>query len=100
MLFHVKMTVNIPLDLDKDYVNELKATEKALSQKLQQEGKWTHIWRIVGKYENISIFNVNSATEMHEILMSLPLYPYMAIEITSLCQHYSSVKDEEIQVNP
>lgn len=95
MLFHVKMTVNIPLDLDKDYVNELKATEKALSQKLQQEGKWTHIWRITGLYANYSIFNVDSATEMHDILMSLPLYPFMEVEVTSLCHHYSSIKDEE-----
>jgi muconolactone D-isomerase len=95
MLFHVHMTVNIPLDLDKTYVDDLKAKEKALSQDLQRQGKWTHIWRIAGKYANISIFNVGSAGELHDILMSLPLYPYMEVEVTALCQHYSSVKNEE-----
>jgi muconolactone D-isomerase len=27
--------------------------------------------------------------------MSLPLYPFMEVEVTALCQHYSSVKNEE-----
>ena len=52
------MTVNIPQNLDVVFVNELKATEKAMSQELQRSGKWVSIWRIVGKYSNISIFNV------------------------------------------
>ncbi|WP_018479770.1 muconolactone Delta-isomerase [Pontibacter roseus] len=95
MLFHVHMIVNIPLDLDKAYVDDLKAKEKALSQELQRQGKWTHIWRIAGQYANISIFNVGSAGELHDLLMSLPLYPFMQVEVTALCQHYSSVKDEE-----
>ena len=34
MLYHVRMDVLIPTDMDADKVNELKATEKALSQKL------------------------------------------------------------------
>ncbi|MHC2990321.1 muconolactone delta-isomerase [Pontibacter sp. HJ8] len=95
MLFHVHMTVNIPLDMDKTYVDDLKAKEKALSQELQRQGKWTHIWRVVGKYANVSIFNVDSAGELHELLMSLPLYPFMEVEVTALCQHSSSVKNEE-----
>lgn len=95
MLFHVHMTVNIPLDLDKAYVDELKAKEKALSQELQRQGKWTHIWRIAGQYANVSIFNVDSAGELNDILMSLPLYPFMQVEVTVLCQHYSSIKNEE-----
>ncbi len=45
MLYHVRMDVLIPTDMDADKVNELKATEKALSQKLQEQGKWRHIWR-------------------------------------------------------
>lgn len=95
MLFHVHMIVDIPLDLDKAYVDDLKAKEKALSQELQRQGKWTHIWRIAGQYANISIFNVDSAGELHDILMSLPLYPFMQVEVTALCQHYSSIKNEE-----
>src|SRR5690606_27901772 len=95
MLFRVQMIVNITLDLDKINVEDLKAKEKAIAKDLQRQGKWTHIWRIAGQYANISIFNVASAGELHDILMSLPLYPFMQVEVTALCQHYSSVKNEE-----
>lgn len=57
MLFHVRMDVNIPIDFDEKLANDIKVTEKAYSQKLQQQGKWRHLWRISGQYSNISIFD-------------------------------------------
>lgn len=91
MLFHVKMTVKIPFDLDPVKVTELKIKEKELSQKLQREGKWPHIWRLAGLYANVSIFDVKDAQELHDIMMSLPLYPYMEIEVQALCKHPSAI---------
>lgn len=96
MLFHVEMNVKIPHDLDETVANDLKAKERAMSQELQSSGKWVNIWRIVGKYANISLFNVESSAELHEILSSLPLFPYMEIEVKALCKHYSSIKEYEI----
>ena len=94
MLFHVEMTVNIPFNLDKEYVNLLKEKEKAMSQELQRSGKWVDIWRIVGRFANISIFNVESPAELHDILSKLPLFPFMDVKVTALCQHYSAIKPE------
>ena len=34
MLFHVRMDVNIPLDMPAETANEIKAVEKAYSQEL------------------------------------------------------------------
>ncbi|WP_322049627.1 muconolactone Delta-isomerase family protein, partial [Paraburkholderia sp. J67] len=68
MLFHVRMDVNIPADLPAEVVNEIKAREKAYSQELQRSGKWRHIWRLVGEYANYSVFDVESNTELHDIL--------------------------------
>ena len=90
MLYHVQMTVTIPHDIDADYINEVKTKEKAYSQELQRQGKWVYIWRVVGKYQNISLFDVDSHAELHDILSNLPLFPYMQIEVTPLCKHYSS----------
>ncbi|GAA4490352.1 muconolactone Delta-isomerase [Rhodococcus olei] len=92
-LFHVRMDVHIPLDLDPDVRAETVAREKAYSQQLQRAGKWPQIWRIVGQYSNFSIFDVESADELHEILFNLPLFPYMDIEVTPLTRHGSDVKD-------
>lgn len=95
MLFHVRMDVRIPHDLPVDAVTRMKADEKALSQELQRSGKWRHIWRIAGQYSNISLFDVESNSELHELLMSLPLYPYMQIEVMPLCRHPSAIRDDD-----
>lgn len=91
MLFCVEMTVKIPLDSDPVKMDEIKRAEKQRAIELQQLGKWPHLWRVTGQYSNISIFEVESNDELHELLMSLPLFPYMAIKVTALSQHPSSI---------
>ena len=85
MLFHVRMDVDIPPDTSKEIVARLRADEKARFQQLQRSGQWRHIWRVVGQYANISIFDVDSPATLHELLLSLPLFPYMRITVTALC---------------
>ncbi len=91
MLFHVRMDVHIPDDLDPDTRADVVARERAYSQDLQRSGEWPHIWRIVGEYSNVSIFDVADNDRMHEILSNLPLFPYMTIAVTPLATHPSDV---------
>jgi muconolactone D-isomerase len=91
MLFHVEMTVHLPPSLDVAETARLRAEEKAMAMALQRTGKWRHLWRLVGRYANISIFDVATNAELHEILTQLPLFPYMEIEVRPLCQHPSSI---------
>ncbi|MCG7632840.1 muconolactone Delta-isomerase [Gordonia McavH-238-E] len=91
MLFHVRMDVSIPDDLDPDVRADTVAREKAYSQDLQRAGKWPHIWRIVGEYSNYSIFDVESNDELHTLLSGLPLFPYMRIKVTPLATHPSDI---------
>lgn len=91
MLFKVEMIVNIPSDLPKDVVTDILAREKAYSQDLQRSGKWRHIWRVVGEYKNVSIFDVESNEELHKLISELPLFPYMEISVTPLCTHPSAI---------
>ena len=93
MLFHVRMDVNLPADIPADVAGEIKAREKAYSQALQRSGKWRHIWRLAGEYANYSVFDVDSNSELHDILTGLPLFPYMKISVTPLCRHPSSIRD-------
>jgi muconolactone D-isomerase len=93
MLFHVRMDVRIPLDLDPELRDQIVARERSYSQQLQLAGKWPQIWRIVGQYSNFSIFDVESNDELHQILSGLPLFSYMDIHITPLARHPSDVKD-------
>ncbi|VDC22628.1 muconolactone Delta-isomerase [Pseudogemmobacter humi] len=95
MLFHVRMDVRIPRDLPADEAAEILAREKAYSQELQASGKWRHIWRLAGEYANFSIFDVRDNTELHEILVGLPLFKFMEIQVTPLLRHPSSIREDD-----
>ncbi|HEY2978002.1 MAG TPA: muconolactone Delta-isomerase [Burkholderiaceae bacterium] len=95
MLFHVKMTVRLPHDMPAAQADDLKAREKAIAQELQRAGTWRHLWRIAGRYANVSVFDVASSAELHDTLSRLPLFPYMDIEVQALCRHASSIHDDD-----
>jgi muconolactone D-isomerase len=95
MLFHVQITVRVPPEADMEKIRALSAEEVEQAKALQRAGKWLHVWRIAGKWANISIFNVDSTDELHGILSSLPLFPYRDIEVTALCRHPASIDDPQ-----
>lgn len=94
MLYMVHMQVNLPTDMDPAEAARIKAEEKAYSQSLQRDGRWAHIWRVVGEYANVSIFDVQSNDELHSLLSGLPLFPYMQIKVKPLANHPSSIVQE------
>ena len=95
MLFKVAMTVRLPHDMPRAQADELKSTERAVAQQLQRAGTWRHLWRVAGRYANVSIFDVADADELHALLTALPLFPYMDIEVEALCRHPSSIHDDD-----
>ena len=95
MLFHVRMNVHLPAAMPPAEAAALRQAEKDLARRLQREGKWRHLWRIAGQYANVSIFDVDSVDELHTLLTSLPLFPYMHIDVMPLCRHPSSVRSDD-----
>ena len=95
MLFHVQMTVRLPHDMPTAQADELKLREKRIAQDLQRAGTWRHLWRIAGRYANVSVFDVADNAALHDTLLSLPLYPHMEIEVMPLCRHPSSVHQDD-----
>lgn len=95
MLFHVEMTVNLPHDLSSEVAGQLKTEERERAKDLQRSGKWRHLWRIAGRYANVSIFDVSGPTELHEVLSTLPLFPFMEVKIAPLCRHPSSIHEDD-----
>ena len=91
----VEMDVNIPLDFEVEETARIKAEEKAYFQKLQSAGIWRHIWRKVGLYSNVSIFDVENNAVLHDTLIGLPLFPFMTMKITPLCRHPSSLHGDD-----
>jgi muconolactone D-isomerase len=91
MLYCVQMDVRVPHDIDRAHFDSLKAEEKTRAQDLQRAGKWIHLWRVAGRYANISIFDVADHDELHAVLFSLPLFPFMDITVTPLAWHPSAI---------
>jgi muconolactone D-isomerase len=91
MLFHVRMDVHLPPDLDPAVRADLIARERTRAIELQQAGVWPGLWRIVGEYANYSIFDVDSNETLHDLLSSLPLFPYLRIQVTPLARHPSKL---------
>ena len=89
MLFAVRMDVDLPAELPGR--EALLAREKAYSQELQRAGKWVHIWRVVGEYANLSVFDVADNAELHDLLWNLPLFQYMRVSVTPLTTHPSAL---------
>ncbi len=76
MLFHVQIEVRIPPHVDRETVERLGKLEHERAAELQRAGKWKHLWRIVGRFSNISIFEVD---------------PYMNVEVAALCRHPEAI---------
>jgi muconolactone D-isomerase len=91
MLFAVTMDVAIPPGIDPDTRADLIAREKDYCQKLQSSGVWLHIWRRVGQYANLSVFEVPDNEALHDILWNLPFFPYLTIDVTPLATHPSAL---------
>ena len=92
MLFLVEMEVDLPHDLDDEQAAQLRAEERAKAQELQRAGYWRHLWRVAGRYANVSVFDVESVDQLHALLTELPLFPYLDIQVTALAQHPSAIE--------
>jgi muconolactone D-isomerase len=85
--FLVSIDVRTPGDLDLDRLAALQAAESARARELVGQGLLKRIWRIPGRRSNISLYEAPDATALHAALSSLPLFPYMDIEVQALATH-------------
>lgn len=91
MKFLCQMQVTFPESMTPEEVAQKQAEEKEYSQALQRSGEFEAIYRVVGKYANVSIFEVDSNQRLHEILSGFPMFPYMTIETTALARHPNAI---------
>ncbi len=87
MEFLARIEQNISPDMDPARLAEVKAAEQVRGQELVDAGKLRRIWRIPGRRAVYALYRVESTEELHDILASLPLFPWMDIEVTALGAH-------------
>lgn len=87
MRFHVRITVSLPPGLDPEERDRLLAAELTRGRELHAAGAIADIWRIPGRLANVGIWEAADATELHALIASLPLFPYLEAEVTALARH-------------
>ena len=94
MLFLARMDVSFPESMDFATRADFQAREKEYSGNLQRQGIMKGIWRVVGEYANYSIFDVDDHDELHEVLSSFPMFPYMDVKIPPLSKPPNATVDD------
>lgn len=89
MEFLVNVEVIWPPDGDEEKRSQLVAAEKIRASELSADGTIKRLWRIPGRWANWGVWAAEDATSLHEALASLPLFPWMSIEVHPLAAHPS-----------
>jgi len=87
MLFMLRIDVDIPPGMPQTEKDALRQRENARAEQLIHEGTMVRIWRIVGRVANFSVWEAPTLEKLHEVLMSMPMFPYMKIDVTPLIDH-------------
>ena len=87
MEFLVNIEINWPPDGDQSRRDALFAAELERGQALARAGMMKRLWRVPGRWANWGLWEAADATELHEALSSLPLWPWMSVTVHPLARH-------------
>ena len=93
MLFHVRMDVSMPPTCRPMSPMKSNRARKRIRKSFSVAASGVISGASRVSTANYSIFDVQKNAELHDILLGLPLFPYMKISVTPLCRHPSSVRD-------
>lgn len=84
MLYMVRSASRVPWGMETEVARELGAQQRAKLAELRERGVCLHHWRAAGQHLSYAVYDVASNAELHEILKSIPLYPYSTAEVVPL----------------
>lgn len=87
MEFLVRTENRLPLDTPEEERNRLKTGERARADELRAAGVLKRLWRVPGRNATIGLYETADATELHDALASLPMFPWMDITVEAVATH-------------
>jgi len=89
MEFLVHIDVLWPADGDRAERDRLVAAESVRALELAEAGIIHRLWRIPGRWANWGLWVAPDATALHAAIASLPLYPWLSVDVHPLAKHPS-----------
>jgi muconolactone D-isomerase len=83
----VEVSVELPASMDEREREAVRQAELARGRELVASGAIRSIWRIPGGLRNVGIWEASDATELHALIESLPMYPWLTAAVTPLALH-------------
>lgn len=87
MEFLVNIKFLWPDSVGQDERERLRKLEAARAAELAEAGHLRRMWRVPGRRENWGLWEAPDATELHRILTSLPIWPYMDVSVHGMAAH-------------
>jgi len=90
MEFLVTMTTHVPDGTTTEEVDDMRAREAAHSRELAAQGHLLRLWRPPlkpGEWRSIGLFAASDASELEQVLASMPLRVWRTDEVTPLSPH-------------
>jgi muconolactone D-isomerase len=85
--FLVNARIQIPDSIGEGERAALRERERAQVAKLADRGGLIRMWRVPGRRDVWGLWQVKDATELHDMLSSLPVWPHMDVTIHALAEH-------------
>lgn len=87
MEFLLEIEVRLPPSMEDAERARLIGAERARGRELAEQGVIRAIWRVPGRFANRAIWSAADATDLHDAIQSLPLWPYIDVVVTPLARH-------------
>jgi muconolactone D-isomerase len=87
MEFLVRAQNTLPPETPEADRARLKTGERSRADELRAAGILKRLWRVPGRNATIGLYEARDATELHEALASLPMFPWMDITVEAVATH-------------
>ncbi|MGW1563945.1 muconolactone Delta-isomerase [Streptomyces sp. NPDC002144] len=87
MEFLVRAENRLPADTPDDIRAGLRRDERGLAMELREAGILKRLWRVPGRNATVGLYEAADATQLHDCLSALPMFPWMDITVEPLAVH-------------
>lgn len=92
--FLVQITVRLPPEMPESARTALLERERRRGEELRAAGTIQDVWRLPGRLANVGVWRAATATDLHEAISSLPVWPWTEVTVTPLADHHLTTQPE------